>query len=876
MENLRIDQLSFWIGFLAATLFWWLVRQARPVLSTVRQALKERVQATREGLSTSIEQRFRRDMIQICQDKHLAAPLFSIEEIAIPTRLLAPPPPVIPGEALPPESITDIAIPYLPDWPEIGGRFRVDTLTIPEAMSKGANLLITGKPGSGRSFALYDLANKIAQRHPEVGALGSLIPIVVHAGELVLKDSEKKPLDALYQVYAQQVALLVEAQLPDFLQTLFEQKLAILMVDGLDELPPNERKAVVAYLKTLQTQFPGNRYIVTSGFEDISCQETLQLHPLAIAGWNAEDKETFIHRWRELWTTQIASQSWASALPEIYDPLIIENWLLTDTDLSLPFYLTLQTWAAFSGDSQGYGEAAALEAYLHRMSAGITNARPALENLAAQAIINLTLFLQKRKASSYIAAFEVEEAEPETEEVTPESAVSEAELPAALEDEMGDLDELLAELDSLEPDGEEANLSEDKEDGEAESDKVEAGKPRGRTLLPQLTEAGLLKQYPNGSYSFVHPIVAGYLAGVNLSGSESIQKLQEQPFWTGKVLALQYAGAHKANLQTSVQQAEQMAESDPLQSALVTAGSWLVAAPQTAGWRNQLMRTLAGRLQDETLPVDLRMRWLGALALSGEEGINTLFKQLLKSPKHTVRWLAAIGCGLTKNVAVLDQLGLLVHDSSVFVSRAACLALVSIGSTPALEQLTAALLDGTEDVKRAAAEALAQHPLEGHPVLKDGAKIENVAVRRAVVYGLALVKDPWAEQLLSEIQVEDSEWVVRNAAVQIQEDKKSASLGIPKKLAPIHEISWLIGFAGERGMGISPGQSGWDLLATALKEGDDLTRLAAMHIYRQKPGEAYVAIETLLALMGGPEGEIKEAAYDTLWHLRAAGIPLVQ
>ena len=206
MENVRIDQLSFWIGFVAATVFWWLWGQARPAFKLVRQALGERIGALRQGLSTSSEIRYRQDALRLFGENHLTAPLFSMQEIAIQPRLLMPPPPVVPGVALPPESITDIAVPYLPEFPEVGSLFGVETISILDAMSKGGNLLLTGKPGSGRTFTLSLLATHVAQRHPNVGELGDLIPIYVHAGELDLSKNEK-PIELLYDAFYERVSI---------------------------------------------------------------------------------------------------------------------------------------------------------------------------------------------------------------------------------------------------------------------------------------------------------------------------------------------------------------------------------------------------------------------------------------------------------------------------------------------------------------------------------------------------------------------------------------------------------------------------------------------------------------------------------------------
>jgi HEAT repeat protein len=158
--------------------------------------------------------------------------------------------------------------------------------------------------------------------------------------------------------------------------------------------------------------------------------------------------------------------------------------------------------------------------------------------------------------------------------------------------------------------------------------------------------------------------------------------------------------------------------------------------------------------------------------------------------------------------------------------------------------------------------------------LKEGVSIDDVLVRRAVVFGLARIEEPWAREILEQVVIEDDEWLVRNAALQIVEESKTSGPLVPKPIPPIHELPWLISFATERGMGVSPGQAAWDMLETVLKEGNEEQRLAAMQIYRRKPGEAFSVINTLLKILKGPESEIREAAYITLWHLQAAGVNL--
>ena len=114
LKDILIDRLSYWIGFLTASLAWWVWQRSKPVVDKVREAMGQQFSALKEGLSASTEQRYRQDMLKILQDKHLAAPLFSLEEIAIPPCLIAPMPAFEPEtDVYPYMDTVELTIPFL-------------------------------------------------------------------------------------------------------------------------------------------------------------------------------------------------------------------------------------------------------------------------------------------------------------------------------------------------------------------------------------------------------------------------------------------------------------------------------------------------------------------------------------------------------------------------------------------------------------------------------------------------------------------------------------------------------------------------------------------------------------------------------------------
>jgi HEAT repeat protein len=284
------------------------------------------------------------------------------------------------------------------------------------------------------------------------------------------------------------------------------------------------------------------------------------------------------------------------------------------------------------------------------------------------------------------------------------------------------------------------------------------------------------------------------------------------------------------------------------------------------------MRQLAVKTQEESITLGLSGRYLSALSMANDPHIGPLFRKFLTSEDANVRQLAALGIGLIKDIKSIPDVIVILNDPIPAVVRAACLALAAIGDKNALETLATLLIQGNETIKQYAAEALANHREEGYPALRDASSMDDLLVRRAVVFGLARIDEPWAMEILEKIQLEDQQWLVRNAAVQVVEDLQRPNPYIPIPSVPITDASWLIEFASKLGIGVVPGKPAVDLVIRSLRDGDEKLRLAALD-YLRLNGIAEV-IPTVIEVYHTSLGEVREAALNTLWHLSASGFNL--
>ena len=80
----------------------------------------------------------------------------------------------------------------------------------------------------------------------------------------------------------------------------------------------------------------------------------------------------------------------------------------------------------------------------------------------------------------------------------------------------------------------------------------------------------------------------------------------------------------------------------------------------------------------------------------------------------------------------------------------------------------------------------------------------------------------------------------------------------------------MIAYAGEKGKGVTAGKPAQDMLRQALKDGQELERQAAMEQIYRNPDTGMII--DLMHILYGNEPDLREAAFNTLWHLDLDGI----
>jgi HEAT repeat protein len=833
---------SFFVGFIVGIVFVWLIGRARPLLQQMRESWKEQRQVAQTRRTTGLEDNHRRLTLRRAQGMHLASSLFSLDEILQEPRLIAPPARVEPGVIGIPDDIISQTLPYMPAWPELAAIYRAPTLGVTEAMTGGANIVIVAAAGTGKTVALAHLASLAAnlQVRLDPNNEAEAVPYLYHVADLQLPfDSSRDPINIIVNAASESAPVFDLRRLPAFVEGSFKNGQALLLIDGFDELDPQGQNNVIEWFKALLQAYPKVRIVTTGCVHQLNGLIGIGFNPLALITWDAPRTARFIQQWGELWTRTVALEARAQPAPEQLDPILLNTWLGTDNHGLTPFELTLKVWGAYAGDSLGPRVMDAIATHVRRVAPTGTPVA-ALELLAMQVVLTAQPIFDPRTAHGWVKQYDIVEDKPASES---QSLTDTA-------------------------DGKSIPLTESQKIRIKKSKAGEAVPSQG--LLNKMVESGLLLSHSNNKLRFIHPVLNGYLAGPAIGDHDGDRTLLAQPDWDGKTLSLRYLAARgDASAVADIM----LKESDlPLHSQVFAVARWLRDAPKEASWRAKVFSSLLTILQAEGQPIGLRGQAVAAFVMSGDPGAATLFRQLLSSRSFELIPLAALGSGALRDNKAIDALEEVMQAPSGAIRRATCLALVAIGTEKSLEGVARALLQGDEELRRAAAEALANDPAEGHAMLKEGATLADIMLRRAVVHGLARIDQPWSIETLQTMQVQDDQWAVRNLANQYLEQMGKIDPRVPRKLTTPSESPWLIEFAGKQGVGIPRGGPATDVLLNAFKSGQTEERLAALPYLKRVANEGIIG--ALYNAMYGEDPEVREAAFYAIEEIGANGIKL--
>ncbi len=686
-------------------------------------------------------------------------------------------------------------------------------VSIAVALRSTRRLAVLGQSGAGRTMLLSRIARVHLNRQAEqeLGTKNHL-PVFLHLAEVDWsKANDDDPLGVLLPAAAAHVPNLIAPNVSNLIKGRIRSGSAILLFDGLDEVTPAQRARIVSWLAALLTRYPTIQVVVTTGLLGYGALQNLGFATLRLAAWTHRE----IDRATVNWITVLGGGR--------QDRKVLTEGVRQMADFAadpIDFTLAIVDWR-----TRTRFPTSRVEIYDHWLERAVRPSGSSEDLISADR-------LSTALGQVAWATYQQQRLDVGLDEI--EQAIV-AVLPASI-----------AEL-SVSTSG---ALTDTNTVARAIADK-----------------SGLFIPFGVDAYAFAHRRLSAYLAAYHaVHASLTLDEYWDQSEWA-EVFDFYATLADAAS-----PVARAMSSPDDFsRSHLWSAARWTGFAAPDAPWRSRTMGELARNfLQPEQL-TPLRERALDGLVMSHDKGLAFLLKRGLSQTDVTVRMLCLRGLGYLGRESDLPIFNAALKDPSSEVRYTAIRAIAHMarnGSGPAMDLLIRLLLELDEDGQRLVSEELADCGEEGHQLLREAAGEDEIKVRRAATFGLALTGADWARELLQKMEREESQWYVRQAALDALNHMTKMALPPaeqpPLDLSPIviEQQGWLVEWAAQQGIGIGVGRQSANALMRALDQGQPNVRQAALQTLRYV-GDLELH-DKLRSMLTDPDKSVRDAAYLTL------------
>ncbi|PKO18380.1 MAG: hypothetical protein CVU39_02785 [Chloroflexi bacterium HGW-Chloroflexi-10] len=785
LRHFELERVSFLFGVIIATIFWWVFTKAKIIFPPIKIFIKNQLKSFRQNQISGVYLAVKTEALQRAQSNHLANILFSLDEIIIEPKLIVQP--MIDNEEDHSFFDSEIAnlVPYTPENPFLSRNYGVPKITILQSLQKNANIVITGLSGMGKSVTLAHLVSSIARDLPECGELIGKAPLYFHILDTdILQNPKQSLFDACYKALVNKIPVSVVPRLAKFIQTEVSDNNAILIIDGIDELPQNEFDIAVNFIEDIHNNFPNIQIILSATPFYLGKLLHLNFIPLTLAAWSNMDISIYYDKWSRYWYEQVLQNN--SEAKYFINQRLLSNWISVNLKPLTALEYTLFIWGALSGNLRGDSTLSIYESFYTR----ILGTKYSPDNLATFG----DAFIEKQ--SHYIK-------------------------PSDLKNE----------------------------------------------ILNPLISIGAIRENHNGTVSFNHPDLLGFIASLAQIISSPVKGIDEILRWS---LSYSYWGfrvSREAN--NSWLEELILEEKPPLQAHLLAISFWLRHAQQKLPWRNSLIKKLIQFIQNKRLPFSIRVRYITAFMMANDPSTTLFIRQMMSQPDNALKIISALAIGVgAPDPSLIGDLVNACDQKDAQIQKYSMIGLSTYNDDVALHTIARLLLQAEETVRQLAAEVLANIPPQGEEILKDAITMDDILVRRSAIFGLVKLPELWAFEILQKLSVEDSQWVVRIAAAQALEFLDQKNVFSPQKILPYFDNQWLIKFAGQENIGISPLDSPIPVLLKALNNGAENDRCKAIEFLQRMPNESVI---TAIYQQYYGNTNISAEIFNGLWNIWATG-----
>lgn len=386
-------------------------------------------------------------------------------------------------------------------------------------------------------------------------------------------------------------------------------------------------------------------------------------------------------------------------------------------------------------------------------------------------------------------------------------------------------------------------------------------------FLNTLSDWGIIRKY-NDFVFFNHLDFLGYLANLNanrLPLGKSITKLSRNP------IDFTYA-SFLSSQENGFDWIEEVINEDQtaINFNLLLIIPWLRHTTSKTVWRITLFKMIMRYLTISNIPFSIKYRYISAFMFSNDPSFGIILKQIMTNNDINLKKLALLSMGFFTSSQPFLQDG--INELSGYsndLMKYLVLVLSTNSDETNLDSLARLLLSADENIRKLVSQCLANMNEQANDVLKDAITMDDILVRRSAIYGLVHLDDIWVNDVLKKLTVEDSQWVIRDMANQAFEYINTPKLIQPKIKINLHEMNWIIQFAANKNIGISPDSNPTQILSSLLTTGNEMEKRKTLSIIPDFFD--YSVYPLLLNLVFSENLQLSNDAIVAIWRIFQSG-----
>mgnify|MGYP001132262916 CR=1 FL=1 len=592
LPKIYLDISSFWAGIILVVILVVLILIYRKRLTSFLSRTLTAFANFRESLSITSDSDYVQVLYKHAQGLHLLSDFFPLESILVPTKCIAPPPYLFPGNQSLDPSLNQEVIGFDPLLPQLNSEFFGPTFSLFDAVQSGTSICLVGFPGTGKTTAIAECIASLVKATQSEEPLEPRIPFYVTAHQLLAQFPGHDLLGIILKALQLNKSFLVVPNFPKYMTSAINDDRSILFIDDMDSLTLEEINQLANFITALRTQIPGLQIVATASPSCLGNLAQAPLEQISIAPWGSKEKYHFLTNLSQLWPSiQPAENQSKSA-----DYAVTNSMLVVSGQNLTPFEFTLRAVSAYAGDLAGPASIHALDAYLQRL--------PALSQEDIKALALMALHCLDENTSSFTRK----------------------------------------------------GFSRwyDKVYKKGNNHPAIIKSPSNQSALQAAVDLNILKADPEGKYYFTHSSLAGFLAaqGIATAHREIIRRVLESPDWGPLHECMRYLPAYndfKSFLKPF------LTDKSLLKHKLLRAAQWLEYANENSPEETALLKQVTREIHTNPYYL-IKIRLTCALVKSNSPQAKSILQHLAKSKDLETRRAAAVGLGLLQDLSAVPLL----------------------------------------------------------------------------------------------------------------------------------------------------------------------------------------------------------------------------